>query len=400
MGLSDPPRQAGAVAYREHAPADASGPPVLLLHAAGATHRSWPEAIRALPGRRVLALDLPGHGDAAPPAAGSIGAMAEAVVALLDALAIPRAVMAGHSMGGAVALALALDAPARVAGLVLVGTGARLRVSRAILDACTDPARAAEVADTVASFSFGGGSPEGREEMAREMAGQAPGVVAADFAACDAFDVVERLGEVRAPTLVVVGSEDRLTPPRYAALLRERLPGEGMLTVPGAGHGVLREAPAEVAAAVEEFLAGLPVERGVLGRLAPPPPDRSAPASPVDVLLVDADGGVGGRVAGLLRRHAHTVVEVPDASRAREAFGAGCRPRALVVDLDGLPGPVMAGMVTLREDPEFRALPLLALSREARGAVTALRPTEVLLKPIEAAELIDAVRRLCGTIRG
>jgi pimeloyl-ACP methyl ester carboxylesterase len=68
------------------------------------------------------------------------------------------------------------------------------------------------------------------------------------------FDVIPRLGEVRAPTLVVVGTDDRLTPPKYAAALRRALPGDRLLEVPGAGHMVALEAPGAVAAAVAGFL--------------------------------------------------------------------------------------------------------------------------------------------------
>lgn len=254
MGLSI----AAGVAFWDHAPEGASGAPLLLVHGAGGTHLHWPESIRTLPGRRVLPVDLPGHGQAPPPGEQDVAAYAGALLGLLDALGIPRVVVAGHSMGGAIALTLALAAPERVAGLFLVGTGARLRVAPAILTASADPARAAEVADAVAAASFGTATGEGeRTEFARGVAAQPRGVVHGDFTACDAFDVVDRLGEVQAPAFVVVGSEDRLTPPKYAALLRARLPGEGMLVVPGAGHMVAREAPAEVAGAAAAFLGML-----------------------------------------------------------------------------------------------------------------------------------------------
>lgn len=246
------------VALEDHAPEGAVGPPLVLVHGAGGTRQHWPVELRRLPGRRVIAIDLPGHGDSPPPAGSSIGGMALRLVGLLDALGIPRAAVGGHSMGGAVALSLALDAPGRVAGLLLVGTGARLRVTPEILAASADPALARQVAEGVAAVSFGAAAPAAmREELVRGALAQAPGVLHADFTACDGFDEMARLRAVRAPARVVVGEEDRLTPPRYAAFLREVLPGEGMDLVPGAGHMVAWEAPGVVAAAAERLLAGI-----------------------------------------------------------------------------------------------------------------------------------------------
>jgi pimeloyl-ACP methyl ester carboxylesterase len=78
-----------------------------------------------------------------------------------------------------------------------------------------------------------------------------------DFRACDAFDVMARVGEIRAPAIVVCGAEDRLTPPKHAELLRDRIPGARLELVPGAGHMVTVEAPDRVAGAIEGLLASL-----------------------------------------------------------------------------------------------------------------------------------------------
>jgi pimeloyl-ACP methyl ester carboxylesterase len=240
MGL----RVAAGIAFEEHAPPDASGAALLLVHGAGGTRATWPEALRRLPGRRVLAVDLPGHGASPLPGERSVPDYVRRLLGLLDALGIARAAVGGHSMGGAIALGLALEAPERVAGLLLVGTGARLRITPAILQASADPARAREVADVVAAASFGAATPPGlREAYAAAIAAVAPGVLHGDFTACDTFDAMARLGAVRARARLVVGDEDRLTPPRYAAFLRASLPGEGLLAVLGAGHMVTWEAP-------------------------------------------------------------------------------------------------------------------------------------------------------------
>jgi len=251
-------KAAAGVAFQEHAPPGAMGAPLFLVHGAGGTHDHWPEALRRLPGRRVIAVDLPGHGASPPPGERAVPVYARRLVDLLDALGIARAVVGGHSMGGAIALTLALEAPERVAGLLLVGTGARLRVVPGIVQAWADPARASELAISAAGFSFGAGaSPELLRAFAEGMAAVAPGVVHGDFTACDAFDVMERLGAIRAPARIVVGAEDRLTPPKYAAFLRANLPGDGLLVVPGVGHMVTWEAPDAVTGEAALLLAGI-----------------------------------------------------------------------------------------------------------------------------------------------
>lgn len=247
---------AAGIAYEDSHPAGLAGAPLVLVHGAGGTRRHWPEALRALPGRRVIAVDLPGHGLSAGPAERSVAGNARRLLALLDALGVGSAVVAGHSMGGAIALALALDAPARVAGLLLVGTGGRLRVSPAVLAATADPDTLARTARELAGGLVGPGASDAlRVELAEGLTANAPGVVHGDFAACDAFDVLARLGEIGVPTLVVVGTEDRLTPPKYAEYLRAHIRGARLAPIAGAGHMVMRERPEEVAAAAAAFLA-------------------------------------------------------------------------------------------------------------------------------------------------
>jgi pimeloyl-ACP methyl ester carboxylesterase len=82
----------------------------------------------------------------------------------------------------------------------------------------------------------------------------APQTIHDDFSACNAFDVTERLGEIRCPTLVICGTEDRLTPVKYATLLAERIPGAELKLIEGAGHMVMTEKPDLVAEAIEMAL--------------------------------------------------------------------------------------------------------------------------------------------------
>ncbi len=139
---------------------------------------------------------------------------------------------------------------------------------------------------------------------------------------------------------------------------------------------------------------------GILGRIAAPPPESAAPASSVDVLIVDADAVLRAKVAGLLRRNSHTVVEAESAAAAADAVRCGCTPRLLVLDLEGASHAERSALAALPREPACAGAPVLVLSRIGNEEPPGLRPAVSLLKPVDAAELVDAVRRLCGTLGG
>lgn len=249
---------AAAVYYVENPRGMGEKPPLVLIHGAGGTHLHWPAALRRLNGFRVFALDLPGHGRSEGPGEQHIAAYAQAVCDWMDAVGVRRAVFMGHSMGGAIAQTLALEASERVLGLVLVGTGARLRVAPAILEGTASEATFPQAVQTIVDWAF---SPSTDARMvdiaARRWAEVRPSVLHGDFLACDRFDVIPRLKDIMAPTLVVCGEDDRLTPLRYAQFLAEHIPHARLVTVPRAGHMVMLEQPQAVAQAVEAFLEEL-----------------------------------------------------------------------------------------------------------------------------------------------
>lgn len=229
-------------------------PVVVLVHGAGGSRLLWPPQLRRLPGVTVYTLDLPGHGRSGGEACTTIVGYAEAVVGFLDEVGVAHAVIVGHSVGGAIALTLALDSPDRVAGLALIATGARLRVAPAVLDGLhADFAAAVEFLNRLTWSP--GISPTLIERGRETLLEAGPAVLLNDLTACDRFDVMGRLNEIRAPTLVIAGSADLLTPPKYARFLAEHIPDARCEILEGAGHMVMLERPAEVARAVREFLS-------------------------------------------------------------------------------------------------------------------------------------------------
>jgi pimeloyl-ACP methyl ester carboxylesterase len=171
------------------------------------------------------------------------------------ALALVRPVLVGHSMGSAIALASALAAPESLAGLVLVGSGPRLKVNPVLLETVGRPESFTIAVDRIVHWSFARDTKPRLAELARaRMLEAGPAVLSADLRACDAFDVTARLGEVRLPTLVIVGRDDRMTPPALAQELRDGIAGAHLEIVEGAGHMVMLEQPAVVAGHLQSFL--------------------------------------------------------------------------------------------------------------------------------------------------
>jgi len=227
-------------------------PSLLFLHGAGGTHRHWGNQVRGLRDFTLVALDLPGHGRSKGEGRQTIEGYADLVAEFMAALALESPTVVGHSMGGAIALELALRFGERLGGLVLVGTGARLRVMPSLLEGLRGEFES--TVDLLCHYAYG---PSASEEMVRlgreEMLAMGPEVLWGDFLACDGFDVMGRLDEVRLPTLVICGEKDQLTPLKYSQFLVDHIPGARLVTIPEAGHMVMLEKPQETTDAIEGF---------------------------------------------------------------------------------------------------------------------------------------------------
>jgi pimeloyl-ACP methyl ester carboxylesterase len=231
-------------------------PPVVLIHGAGGTHLYWPAEVRRLPGYRVYAPDLPGHGKSGGRGQQSVPAYAEEILAWLASLGLHSAVFVGHSMGSAIALSLALNHPEHVLGLGLAGGGARLRVAPALLESAAQPATFQNAIESVVSWSFSPQTPAHLVELARQnMIETRPSVLYSDFLACDAFDESARIAEIRQPTLILCGEDDKMTPLRYSQFLASSIPNATLKIIPNAGHMVMLEQPLAVAEALSVFLS-------------------------------------------------------------------------------------------------------------------------------------------------
>lgn len=235
------------------------GLPVIFIHGAGSSHLIWWNQLRALaPLAQAVALDLPGHGKSSPGGRDSVPAYADVILSFLDARGFDRAVVAGHSMGGAISQMLALSHPDRIAGLALIGTGARLRVLPAILEGIISADSFDHTLELIVENSYAPGlDPDMRRRAKEELRACAPAVTHGDFVACNNFDVIARVGEIHASTLVVCGRQDRMTPAKYSEFLASRMPNARLVPVEDAGHFVMVEKPDAVNQALVDWLTDL-----------------------------------------------------------------------------------------------------------------------------------------------
>jgi pimeloyl-ACP methyl ester carboxylesterase len=240
-----------------------AAPPVLLLHSWAASRRSFAALLPLLgPRRHVLAADLRGHGDAdKPPSGYDVGTLAADVVALLDALEIPCAVLVGASSGGYVAQQVALSAPRRVAGLVLAGAPRDLRGRLPFADQLEqlgDPVDPGWVRRFLAGLTDLERLPSWYVDLMVDDALRLPAPIwLATLDGLTSSPPPTEVGVITAPVLVISGGRDGLLGREQTAALVAAIPGAEWLEYPDAGHLVLEEDPAQLAADVASFVADL-----------------------------------------------------------------------------------------------------------------------------------------------
>lgn len=247
------------VAWREAG----DGPLVLFLHGLGATRTSWDAQLIALADDyRCVAWDLPGYGASPPLADLTLEAAADSAAALIGRLG-GVAHVAGLSMGGMIALHLALRHPDCVRSLAIIDSSPAFGMDG------TDPD--AWRAARLAPLDAGAQVPDFAEPVLRGIMGpdasdEAVAAAVASMlrvpldglrqtiAALPGHDVRARLGEITAPTLVVVGELDEETPPAYSEAIAAGIPGARLAVIPGAGHYTSFEAPDALNALLRDHL--------------------------------------------------------------------------------------------------------------------------------------------------
>lgn len=231
-----------------------NGDGLLFLHGAGGRGLVWQHQALAFP--RARTPDLPGRAGGTP---SGVGGYLEAIRAALAAEtrgnARPR-VVAGHSLGAAIALQWALRYPNDVRGLLLLGAGAKMRVNPVWLAGIEK--RDESAVEEFGSWWFGpNAAARLREKSLALLRATRPDVLLADLRAADGFDVTDDLGRLTVPVMIICGAEDRLMPVKFSRFLNEQIRDSELVIVEDAGHMVMLEQPTVINTAIARFLTHL-----------------------------------------------------------------------------------------------------------------------------------------------
>ncbi len=251
-------------AYTANRAFDAAKPTVVFIHGAAHDHSVWSLQSRyfAYHGWNALAIDLPGHGNSAGAPCPSIAEGADWLVRLLDAAGTGQAALVGHSMGSLIALESAARHPGRISRVALIGSAVPMPVSEPLLNASKVNDHVAydmiNVFAHSATAQIGGNRLPGMWMMGgamRLLERAAPGVLHADFSACNAYVTgLEAAQKVKCPALLVLGKRDLMTPMKAASDLIAKLPGARVVALEGSGHALMEEKPDAVLDALIAFL--------------------------------------------------------------------------------------------------------------------------------------------------
>ncbi len=226
---------------------------LLFIPGSGSGEKAWAYQTEYFTGSEAVA--LPGRYEGSP--CSSVDGYVEWLRAYIKQQRYEDVVLVGHSLGGAIAQLYGLKYADEAKALVLIGTGARLRVLPAFLKALEGL-----VSDGVAWREYLEGSyslvaPEVRRAVIEEMMLIGPAVMLSDLLCCDKFDIMDRVHSIKLPALIIGGSEDEMTPVKYARYMADRIAGATQVIIEGATHMVFMEKPGEVNQAIQEFLTRL-----------------------------------------------------------------------------------------------------------------------------------------------
>lgn len=227
-------------------PLDLNKPTLIFIHGAALSKGLWESQVKGLSDiANTIAIDLPGHKDSKGAACDRISAYARSISDFIESISAPNPILCGLSMGGAIVQELLISQPDTFTAGILMHTGAKLKVMPFIFE--TIEKDFAQYFDLVVDFAAAPTSDKVQlKKILHNIAVTSAKTALTDFRACDRFDVIDRLNEIRVPVVVMIGEEDNITPPKYGEFLVKHISGARLEAIADAGHMSPIEQPDKV----------------------------------------------------------------------------------------------------------------------------------------------------------
>jgi pimeloyl-ACP methyl ester carboxylesterase len=224
---------------------------LVFIHGSGAIGEVWHYQKQHFKG--ADAPDLPGHPEGK--LCNSMEEYSDWLHGYIEQKGYKDVVLAGHSLGGGIALQYAVKYPGDVKAVILIGSGARLRVLPMIIEAIKGKLDDRQGwMDTLVVPLYATVDEKTRNLLMPGLTRSGPAAQLNDFLCCDKFDIMEKVSSITVPVLAVVGDQDNMTPPKYSQYLVKNMPNCRMEVIEGGTHLAFLEKPQQVNAAIEKFL--------------------------------------------------------------------------------------------------------------------------------------------------
>ncbi len=226
---------------------------LLYIHGAGGSESFWPLVYKKNPIANFYALDLSGHGKSTGKGLRTVEAYADFVEEFIRQLDLHSVILLGHSMGGAIALSLAIRKFQWLSKLVLMSSGARLKVHPILLEKLKTDFE--EAVDLILQTIYGSRIYSLLKiEAKKYLFKLGPEIILKDFTACNEFDLMNNIDQIDIPTLILVGSEDKVTPVKYSEYLHQKIRNSILKIIPDGSHMLFLEKSEEIKKELNDFL--------------------------------------------------------------------------------------------------------------------------------------------------